>query len=405
MTDATQDSLLKMSIFIEPGSSLEQFEAKGMLGREYQYLNALCDLGMRINILSYGGRDELDYAPASPDIKVLCNRFGIPERSYWSRVHQIHALPLLRSDVIRSRELHGIRAALRSHWAWGMPIVCRFGFLWSAGLETMPETLPEQLEEAYAYERKVFATVTHIMPSAPNLAEFVRQRAPEAAGKTTVVSFHVDCDNFKPVKCEERYDLIYVGWLYRVKNLENILEAVERTGATIAIVGDSSVGPDGKPQEPEVKARLLARFGDLDGRISWLGKMPNEALPAYINQARALILCSHSEGHGRVMLEALACGVPVIGSNLGGPKSILRHGETGYLCETDADSIAHAISTMLSQPSRIEEMGVNARRYALENFSLPAIARQEYELMRDIARRNPVDSAAKRLARYALRRP
>ena len=395
---------LTMTIFLQPGISLEQINAKGMLGREYQHLQALCDLGMRLNILSYGGRSELDYAPSSPDITVLCNRFEWPERRYWRRAHQIHALPLLRSHIIRSRELHGVRAALRSHWAWGTPLVCRFSFLWTAGLETMPETLPEQLAEAYEYERNVFATVTHIMPTAPSLAEVAAQRAPNAADKTTVVSYHVDCDNFKPIHGEKRYDLIYVGWLYRVKNLENVLEAVERSGATIAIVGDSSVGPDGQPEEPEVKAGLLARFGDLDGRIHWLGKLPNEELPAMINQAKALILCSHSEGHPRAMLEALACGVPVIGSNLGGLKSTLRHEETGYLCETDVDSIAAAIETVLSQPRLIETMGANARRYALDTLSLPAVARQEYDVLRDIVRQNPLESPAKRLANYVMRR-
>ncbi len=404
MTDATEDKPLTLTLFIEPGSSLKQFSAKGMLGRYYGYFQALSDLGMRINLLSYAGRSELEYAPSSPDIRVLCNSFGLSDRTYWRRVHQLHALPLLRSDVIRSRNIHGIRAALRSHWAWGMPIVCRVDFMWSTSIETSPEVLPEQLQEAYDYERYIFANVTHSMPSTSDLAETIAKRAPAAAEKTTVVSFHVDCDLFKPIEGEKRYDLVYVGWLYRIKNLEATLEAVERTGATIAIIGESSVDAEGNPEEPEVAERLKARFGDLDGRIHWLGKMQNDDLPAYINQARALILCSHSEGHGRVMLEALACGVPVIGSNVGGIASTLRHEETGYLCETDVDSIAQAIETVLSQPRLIEKMGVNARRFALETYSMPAITRQEYELLLDIARRNPVKSAAKRIANYVMRR-
>ncbi len=400
MTKANGDRLLTVTIFIEPGTSLKQFSAKGQLVWYYSYFQALCDLGMRINLLSYAGRGELEYAPSSPEISVLCNSFALPDRIYWRRVHQLHALPLLRSDVIRSREIHGIRAALRSHWAWGTPIVCRMGFLWSTSIETRPEIQPEQLQAAYDYERFVFENVTHCIPSTSDLAEAIIKRAPTAADKITVISLPVDCDLFQPMEVEKRYDLVYVGWLYRIKNLEATLEAVERTDATIAIIGDSSVDAEGNPEEPEVKERLLARFGDLDGRIHWLGKKENDDLPAYINQARALILCSHSEGHGRVMLEALACGVPVIGSKVGGIASTLRHEETGYLCETDVDSIAHAIETALSQPRLLEKMGANARRFALETYSLPAIARQEYELLSDIARRNPVDSIAKRASRY-----
>jgi glycosyltransferase involved in cell wall biosynthesis len=403
MTDKSRSEPLTLTIFIEPGSSLKQFGAKGMLGRYYGYFQALCDLGMRIYLLSYAGRSELEYAPSSPDIKVLCNRFGLPDRTYWRRVHQLHALPLLRSDIIRSRNIHGVRAALRTHWAWGMPIVCRIDFLWTTSLETKPEVSPELLQEAYEYERHTFATVTHNMPTTSDMAETAVKRAPEAAGKTTVVSFHVDCNLFKPMAIEKRYDLVYVGWLYRIKNLEATLEAVERTGASIAIIGGVDKDVNGNPIDPEVAERLKARFGNKD-RIHWLGIKPNEELPAYINQAKALILCSLSEGQARCILEALACGIPVICSGIGSIPSAVRHEETGYLCETDVDSIAHAIKTVLSRPRKIEEMGANARKFALETFSMPAIARQEYELLLDIARRNPVENAAKRLAKYVIRK-
>ena len=396
---------LTVTIFIEPASTLKQFEARGMLRREYQYLQALCDQGMRVNLLSYGGRSELECAPSSPDIRVLCNHWGLPESSYARRVHQIHAIPLLRSHVLRSRNsIHSIRSALPTHWAWQIPIVCRATMMWSTNMATKPNIRPEQVSEAYEYERNVFAKVTHSIALTPELAAAIIERAPAAAGKVTVIPSHVDCELFQPLDGEKRYDLIYVGWLYRVKNLEAMLEAVERTGATIAIAGDSSPGPDGKALEPEVKARLQARFGDLDGRIHWLGSMSNEELPAYINQARALILVSHSEGFGRVIPEALACGIPVIGSKVGGIQSTLRHGETGWLCDTDANSIAAAIKTLLSQPQLIDQMGANARKFALENFSLPAIAKREYELLADVARRNPVESAARRVAKYVMRR-
>lgn len=405
MTDTIYRERLTVTIFIEPASTLKQFAARGMLGREYRYLQALCDLGMRVNLLSFGGRSELDCAPSSPDIRVLCNHWGFPERSYARRVHQIHALPLLRTHVLRSRNsIHSIRPALPTHWAWQIPIVCRATMMWSTNMAALPNTRPEQVREAYDYESMVFAKVTHSIALTPALAAAIIERAPAAADKITVIPSHVDCELFQPLDSEKRYDLIYVGWLYRVKNLEAMLEAVERTGATIAIAGDSSPGPHGKALEPEVKARLQARFGNLDGRIHWLGRKPNEEMPAYINQAKAMILVSHSEGFGRVIPEAMACGVPVIGSKVGGIQSTLRHGETGWLCDTDVDSIATAIETVLSQPRLIERMGANARRYALETYSMPAIARQEYELLLDIVRRNPVESAARRIAKYIIRR-
>ena len=404
MTAPDNDKPLTVTIYKEPGSSLLQIERSGLLSREFKYFKACCDLGLRINLVSFAGRSELDYKLPSSNMRMLCNSLGLRDRVYQRRTHQVHALSILRSDVLETRTSLGMRYALQARWAWGTPVVCRFDALWSASVATKPNIQPAQMQEVYDYERHVFTSADHIVPAAEHQAREVLHRAPAAAGKITCIPLFVDCEHFQPLGSEKRYDLAYVGSLRSIKNLDIMLEAVERSGATIAMVGGVAVDALGDPIEPEVEARLKARFGDLDGRIHWLGRQANEALPAILNQARALILCSKSEGFGRVILEALACGVPVIGSNLGGPKDIIRPGETGYLCEPEADSITAAIETVLSQPRLIEEMGRNARQYALDNFSQSVVARREVALLREVAQRHPVDGAAKRVARYILRK-
>ena len=84
--------------------------------------------------------------------------------------------------------------------------------------------------------------------------------------------------------------------------------------------------------------------------------------------------------------------------------NVLQHEVTGYRCNTDADSIGAAIKTVLAQPDLMRKMGDNARNYAVENYSLPMLAQQEYELLVDVARRHPVDGAIARISRYFLRR-
>ena len=100
----------------------------------------------------------------------------------------------------------------------------------------------------------------------------------------------------------------------------------------------------------------------------------------------------------------MACAMPVIGTRVPGIQSVLQHEETGYLCDTDADSIAGAIKTVLAQPDLMRRLGENARKFAVENYSLPMLAQREYELLRDVARRHPVEGAAKRLGHYLFRR-
>ena len=404
MAQSSYSEPLTVTVFIDVLSSLRSWDALNVLERECQYYNALVEKGLRMNFISYGGRDEQDYASYMPRVRILSNWLGLPMRTYQRRVFQLHALPLLRSQIIRTHDTHAMLAALRAQWAWRVPFVFRMGYFWSISAAANPQSSQSYLEEARSYERAAFTKATHIIPATSDQAAGVAACVPAAANKTTVISHYVDCDLFRPLDSEKRFDLIYVGRLSAIKNLEATLEAVERTGATIAIIGGGSASTDGKNVEPEIEARLKERFGGVNGRIHWLGQMPNESLPALINQARSLILCSHSEGQPRSMLEAMACGVPVIGSKVGGIASTLRHEETGYLCGTDVDSIAEAIDTVLAQPRLLEEMGANARRYAIDNFSLQEIAQREADLLKEIARRNPVESAAKRVLHYIFRR-
>lgn len=100
----------------------------------------------------------------------------------------------------------------------------------------------------------------------------------------------------------------------------------------------------------------------------------------------------------------MACGLPVIGADIPGIRSIIEHEETGYLCGTDTESIRAAVNTVLSSPELMRKLGENARRYALEHFALAPLARREYELLREVAAAHPRRSAPRRLAEYLLRR-
>ena len=214
---------------------------------------------------------------------------------------------------------------------------------------------------------------------------------------------HVDTDVFRSIPSESCFDLVYVGRIEAVKNLDALLTAVQQLGLTIAIIGSGTARGDGTFSSHETD-RLQSIYGDLDGRIHWLGRIKNEELPAYLNRSKLFVLCSLSEGHPRALIEAMACGMPIIGTNIPGISKVLQHEVTGYLCDTDADSITTAIETVLSQPDLMRKMGQNARKFAVENYSLPMLAQREYELLVDVAQRNQVDSAAKRVAHYLFRR-
>jgi glycosyltransferase involved in cell wall biosynthesis len=88
----------------------------------------------------------------------------------------------------------------------------------------------------------------------------------------------------------------------------------------------------------------------------------------------ALDLCVHPaerEPFGRVLIEAMACGVPVIAADSGGPQEILRPGITGRLCPPTPAAFAAAIGELLTTPLHCADLGLAARADIQARFSLP----------------------------------
>ena len=219
------------------------------------------------------------------------------------------------------------------------------------------------------------------------------EKVPAVVEKLSVFSDFVDTEMFKPDYSAKLYDLVFVGHMIDVKNVHALLQAVASTEYSIAMIGDGKLHKE-----------LQEEFSTLDGRIHWFGRVSNPDLPQLLNQARAFVLPSLFEGQPRVLLEAMACGIPTIGSNVAGINNLIEHRVTGYLCDTDAKGIASALGEVLSQPELMRALGNNARRYALDHFSLDSAAEREYKSLVRIAREHPIKSKAERIRDYLLRR-
>ena len=288
-------------------------------------------------------------------------------------------------------------------WAWQIPLICRVSYILSKNIRISYADKPNFATLLEGQERKTWSKASHIIAATTELANHIVDQVPMSKDKLTVIPNYVDTQIFRPATTAKRYDLIYVGRITSVKNLEALLTAVRRLDLTIAIIGSGTARGDGTYDSQETD-RLQSIYGDLDGRIHWLGRIKNEDLSTYLNQAKLFVLCSFSEGHPRALLEAMACGMPIIGTNVPGIQNVLQHEITGYLCNTDADSIAEAIRAVFSQPDLMRKIGDNARKFAVENYSLPMLAQREYDLLVDVAQRYSVDSAPRRIANYLFRR-
>ena len=113
----------------------------------------------------------------------------------------------------------------------------------------------------------------------------------------------------------------------------------------------------------------------LNKRVQYLGF--REDVEQVIGSADVVVCTSLFESFGRVNLEAMASGKPVVSTQVGGPAEIIQHGETGYLVPPDdIHTMAQLVILLLRNPQQRVEMGNKGRAFVLENFSLSQMAQQ-----------------------------
>jgi N-acetyl-alpha-D-glucosaminyl L-malate synthase BshA len=159
----------------------------------------------------------------------------------------------------------------------------------------------------------------------------------------------------------------------RVRDVVRIFAEVNREiPSVLVMIGD---GPDRPAAEEE--ARMLG----VTDSVSFLGKL--DRIAPLLAAADLFLLPSQSESFGLSALEALASGVPVIGTNAGGLPEVVRNGETGVLCRVgDIPGMATASLEILQDPKRWSEMSKLAAADARERFSRDAIVSKYESLYR-----------------------
>lgn len=165
-----------------------------------------------------------------------------------------------------------------------------------------------------------------------------------------------------------------VGRLVQVKDYPTLLSAFAILRAQrpcrLLILGDGD-------QRPQLQAQI-ARLG-LKQDVELLGFQPNP-LP-YMRQASALVLSSFLEGLGNVLIEAMACGTPVLATDCGGPREVLADGTLGPLVPVgESTALAQAMAAILATPTPAALLKAAAARYEV-NFAAEATLRNLAELL------------------------
>lgn len=359
-------------LFMTEHMSLRKWIDKGLFPREIALYKELSKY-VKVSIVSYAASDESELISDTPNIEVICNVQKLADTDYVLTLPQrIEFDPL--HTVVKTNQIKGAHlAALFAH-ATQLPLIARAGYLQSDfarnkfTLNFIRKRL--HLAETIRYEKEIFSLASLIVVSTDLIKSQIIEQHGISGERIRVVPNYVDTSVFKYVENGRIPNrVIYTGRLEAQKNLFSLIEACSALpGVELFLVGEGSFKP---------KLEKLTR--KLNVNAHFLGRVPNHDLPALLAVSSVFVLPSNYEGHPKSLIEAMATGIAVLGTDVAGIREVIQSGVTGLLCGTKPQEIATKLAILLRDKALCHALGKDGHRYATEHFSLRSIVELELE--------------------------
>lgn len=214
--------------------------------------------------------------------------------------------------------------------------------------------------------RLIWKKAAAVVSNSEGLKELALKTNPKQ--KIDTIPNGIDTEKFKPDENDdsERYTFVITPGASRLtarKGLVYLLEAVSELAKNYSGIRVEIMGEGDEKENLEKKAADLK----IEGKVHFLGRIPREKTPGYYREADLFVLPSLNEGMSNAMLEALASGLPILATDSGGIKELVKDGQNGYIIEMkNAADIAAKIRKLLLNPPLRKKMGEESRKKALE---------------------------------------
>ena len=296
-------------------------------------------------------------------------------------------------DLIHSHYWMSGLAAESLKQAWDVPVVHMFHTLGEMKNRIARTEAERETPERIAGEKRVLSIADRIIVA--TLAEHSQLRFLYKANnnKLVIIPPGVDTCHFYPIPADEAKQFIglkpddrmvlFVGRIEALKGVDTLIRAMSclkvkdmHRPVHLAIIGGE---PDVNAREMSMEMARLQKLCDelcLGQMVVFLGKRGQDTLPYYYSAAEVLVMPSLYESFGMVALEAMACGTPVIASEVGGLGFLVQDGETGFtIPDGEPDKLCEKLSLLLTDHELRESMGRRAADYAC-SYDWERIAKQ-----------------------------
>jgi starch synthase len=304
------------------------------------------------------------------------------------------------ADLVHSHTWYANEAGRIAQLLHGIPHV-----ITAHSLEPLRPWKAEQLGGGYRLssqiEQSAYESADAVIAVSAGMRNDILRSYPDInPEKVHVVHNGIDVDAWAPTSNPEllqrwgidpdRPSIVFVGRITRQKGLPYLLEAAEHLPSEVQLILCA-----GAPDTPEIKAEVEAKVSALQSQragVVWISDhLPRHELAAILSSATTFVCPSIYEPLGIVNLEAMACGIPVVGTATGGIPEVVDDGVTGWLVPIEqvqdgtgtplnpskyVSDLAEAMRIAVSDPQRAHQMGAAARERARNHFDWMAIAEQ-----------------------------
>lgn len=341
-----------------------------------------------------GRQSRVIHVPAGPEVPYNKNKVYDHLPEFIEGVKARATAENLQYDIIHSHYwLSGLAAQkLRCIWG-GTPMVQMFHTL--GEMKNRVAQTPAERETPFRIEseRAIMQFADRLVAATPLEKEdqITLYGAPSA--KIDIVPPGVNLNLFRPLVSQEamkaicpysgRKLILFVGRIQPLKGIDSLMRAMAlvlqrhpdlKDQVCVSIIGGAA-DPDSELERVELERlhRLKNELG-IDHLITFLGAKDQNTLAQYYSAAQMVVMPSHYESFGMVAIEAMACGTPVIASEVGGLTYTVEDGFNGYLVPLkDYHALAHKISLLLRYDALRHQLGEQARHW-VERFSWARIA-------------------------------
>jgi len=368
-----------LAFFLTQGMSLKRWQETGILNRGLELFTLLGRHFKKVYIFTYGDQEELGFSNRLPaNVTIIANKYRVPAGRYVFSMPFAHRHIIRQCSFFRTEQMQGSQSAIIAKLIHPSAcLIIRTGYSLTYFHRKAKRWIPylvSTLLEFTAYRLCDAGLVTSRETQDQVVVRYFVSRK-----KIHLTPNYINTDIFSPDPQVKKYSqrIICISRFSREKNIGSLIAALKGTGLELDLIGKG-----------KAKDQIDAYAKEMGVKVNFLGIIPNEELPKVLRRYEIYVLPSLYEGMPKTLLEAMSCGLACIGTKVAGIREVIADRKTGMLSDADSRGLAASIHSLFEDPDLRRELGREARKFIIDNFSIKSQLKKELQLYERMAKNN-----------------